>query len=86
MVMLLNLIGSLLGLAAFVCWIMVTVKFFQKNDTVLGILSIITCGIAALIGGWIKARPYNMEKLMQVFTGTWVGSVVINALVYAMSR
>ncbi len=81
--LILSVLGGICGLAAFVCFILVVIKFFTNGDTMWGVLSIILifCGIGylvALIGGWLKVGEYNMQTLMLAFTGTLIGAIILN--------
>ena len=75
-------ISGLLGLIAFICWIMIVIKMFQNNQTGLGIGTIVgvfVCGIGyliALIFGWMKAKEWNISKLMMIYIGSLIGSLI----------
>ena len=66
------------GLASFVCFILVLVQMFKNAGAGLGIVGIITCGIAAFIWGWIKAKQLNLSKIMLIWTAAIVVSIVGN--------
>jgi len=81
-----NILGILYGICAListVCLIMVVVKMFQRAGVGMGILGILTCGIAALIWGWMKAKELNMVKLMTLWTITLVASMVLGTMLSA---
>ena len=61
-------LASLVGLASLVCWILVEIKIFQDGKTVAGIVGIVTCGIGALIYGWMNVDRYNIRTLMTVWS------------------
>jgi hypothetical protein len=61
-------------LVAIVCFVLVVIKMFQNNQTVLGIVSIVAfcCGVGLLVGlvvGWMNAANWHIQKLMYVYTG-----------------
>ena len=58
----------LLGLAAFICFIMVLIKQFQNAGVVHGIIGIITCQIWTFIWGWMNATKLNIRNLMLAWT------------------
>ena len=82
------LIGiSVLGLASFVCFILVVVKMFQNDQTGLGIVTLITslCGIGTLIAfiyGWIKSSEWNIKTLMLVWTVVTIAYIGLIGYIY----
>ena len=54
------------GIVSLVCWIMVLIPIFKENVG-LGILGII-CGLFTFIYGWVKAKEYNIQKVMLIWT------------------
>lgn len=66
-------LGLIVGLVSLVCFIMVLIKSFQNSGAGIGIVGIITCGIATFIWGWIKAKELNLTKLML----TWTAAIVL---------
>ncbi len=77
-----NILGTVGGLIALVCHIIVIVQMFQRGQTGLGILAIVlTCcfGIGVLftlIYGWTKAAQWNIKNIMIVFTIGFILSIV----------
>ena len=71
-------VGILAGLAGFVCFIMVLVKSFQRSGPGIGIVGIITCGIATFIWGWIKSKEFNLTKIMLLWTVVIIISIGAN--------
>jgi len=69
-----EILGYVVGIATFVCFVMIVVKMFQAGNTGLGIVTIITfclCGIGyfvALIFGWLNASKWNIKTLMAIYT------------------
>ena len=69
---LVSILGILLfpiGIGMFICWIMVIIKAFKKEEgPLMGILCIVLCSLGALVIGWINAKKWDCKKLMLVFT------------------
>jgi hypothetical protein len=69
-----DILSYIVGIATFVCFVMIVVKMFQSGSTGLGIVTIISfclCGIGcfvALIFGWLKASEWNIKPLMAIYT------------------
>jgi hypothetical protein len=68
-----GVIGSL------ICFIMVLIAMFQRGQTGLGIVCIVTaifcCGIGALVAfiyGWTKHRQWGLTNIMWAWTACWV--------------
>lgn len=76
-------LGGILGIVAFVCWIMVVVKMFQNDQSTMGIVSIITmfCSgighLVALIVGWMNAAAWQIKNLMIAYTVCLVLAIVL---------
>jgi hypothetical protein len=83
-------LGSLCGLAAFVCYVLVLVQMFQHGKTGLGIACIVLlfcCGIGYLIAfvyGWMNAKQWNIQNIMMAWTALFAGSIVLQLLAMAM--
>ncbi|HWS85922.1 MAG TPA: hypothetical protein VN282_02940 [Pyrinomonadaceae bacterium] len=58
----------LVGLASFVCFIIVLIKQFKTAGVVHGIIGIITCGIWTLIWGWMNANNLGIRNIMLIWT------------------
>ena len=69
----------LAGLGAFVCWILVLVQIFKRQQIALGIVGII-CSIVAFVYGWIKARDWGIMNIMLVWTACVVLMILFGAL------
>ena len=79
-------VGAIFSLVALVCGVMVCVKMFQKDQTALGVISLILMfctGIGYLIilvFGWMKSTEWNMKGLMTAYTVSMlVGFVLVGA-------
>ena len=75
-----QIIGMLVGLASFVCFIMVLIKQFQNAGAVHGIIGIITCGIWTFIWGWMNATTLNIKNIMMAWTLLIIVSIAINLM------
>lgn len=76
-------LSSICGLVILVCWILVVVAMFKHDKTALGILSIVLCGIGALIAfvfGWQQHREWNLTKVMTAWTVAIIAAVIFNVL------
>ena len=72
------ILAMLVGLASFICFIMVLIKQFQNGGVVHGIIGIITCGIWTFIWGWMNANNLNIRNLMLAWTILILISLVLN--------
>ncbi len=68
----------LVGLAAFVIFILVLVKQFQNAGAVHGIIGIVTCGIWTFIWGWMNASKLNLRNLMLIWTALIVLNIILS--------
>ena len=80
--MVLQVLISVVAIAAFVCFILVAIPIFRQSVG-LGILYVIvaiaTCGIGALIWGWAKASEYGLQKVMVLWTICVVANLLLGA-------
>jgi cobalamin biosynthesis protein CobD/CbiB len=80
----LQIVGMLLSLGAFVCYILVVIKMFQKNATTPAIVSLVgllACGLGVLFAfvyGWTKASAWNIQNIMIAWSVCIVVSIGIN--------
>lgn len=83
-------IGSIAGIIAFVCAVIVAVKMLQNNQTALGVITIIGfffCGIGyllALIFGWQNRQAWGLQKVMPILTASLILSFVLFVPGYVM--
>ena len=68
-------LASLVGLASFVCGIMVLIKLFKEKGALHGILGILSCFLYPFIWGWMNAGRLNIKNLMIAWTVLWIASV-----------
>ena len=72
-------VAYLASLVAFVSGIMVLIKLFQKEGILKGILGLI-CMLYTYIWGWMKAKELDLTKIMWVWTGVIILSILINVV------
>lgn len=78
LLMLLGVISIAISIGSLACWIMAIIAAFKNEESpLMGILSIVLCGLGAFIIGWIKNKEYGTTKLMTVWSGLIVGSIII---------
>jgi hypothetical protein len=73
-----QILAMLIGLASFICFIMVLIKQFQNGGIVHGIIGIITCGIWTFIWGWMNAGNLNIRNLMLAWTVLILIGLIVN--------
>ena len=79
-------LGSLCGLVAFVCYIIVVVKMFQNGQTGMGIATILTlcCAgigyIIALVVGWQNADRWGIRQVMLIFSVSLALGIVLSGI------
>ena len=67
-------VQGLAGIASLICFILVVVAMFQRQQTGLGIACIVLLfcfGIGALIAfiyGWMKSSEWNLKNVMIIWT------------------
>ena len=76
----LSILAMLVGLASFVCFIIVLIKQFQNGGALHGIIGIVTCGIWTLIWGWMNAGRLAITNLMMIWTLLIVASIILNVV------
>jgi len=80
MLIVLQLCSALLGLVMLWCLVVVAIAVF-KQSIGLGILYLVvalaTCGIGGLVWGWIKAKEYDLQKVMTVWTICWAVNLIV---------
>ncbi len=74
-----QILGSLIGLAALVPYIMVLIKLFQQKGVLHGVLGIF-CGIYTFIWGWMSASTLGIKNLMIIWTILLVIGIAINGM------
>ena len=84
----LGIVNNLLGLVALVCFILIVIKMFQHGQVGIGIVTIITafCGIGfiiALVYGWMKAKDWNLQTVMLVYTVAFIVNIALGGYVYS---
>ncbi len=83
-------LGTVAGIGCLICFILVVIEMFKRDQQALGIIcvvGVIVCGIGPLIAfiyGWVKAKEWNITKLMTIYTACVIGSIVLNGAYYAL--
>lgn len=75
-----QVLSTLVGLGALVCWILVLIKMFKKEGVLLGILGII-CALWTLIWGIINHKKEGITNLMLIWIILIIISIVLNQAV-----
>ncbi|HJN10601.1 MAG TPA: hypothetical protein QF564_18080 [Pirellulaceae bacterium] len=87
LIVLLQGLSSLCGLVSLVCFIMVIVQMFKREESTMGIVCIVTifCCIGVLIAfvyGWTKAAAWDIKNIMIAWT---IAFVLLSGLVFALA-
>lgn len=76
------LVGALMAiisLGSIACWVIEIVNAFKKEEKpLMGILSIVLCGLGGFIIGWINAKKWGIQKIMMIWTVLVVVGVIVN--------
>ena len=67
---------GLLSIGSFILFIIVLVKLFKTEGVLKGILGII-CGIYPFIWGWIKHKKLKLTKIMAIWTGIMIVTILV---------
>ncbi|HWX41015.1 MAG TPA: hypothetical protein VN345_07680 [Blastocatellia bacterium] len=71
---------SLVGLAMFICYIVVLIRVFKVAGPGHGFVSIIVCGLWAFVWGWINAAKQGLTKIMIIWTGLMILYITLGLL------
>jgi hypothetical protein len=74
---LLGILAMFVGLASFICFIIVLIKQFQNAGALHGIIGIITCGIWTFIWGWMNADKLGIKNIMMIWTALIIIGLVL---------
>jgi hypothetical protein len=74
-----SILALLLGLVSIFCWIKVLIVIFKTQGAGLGILGIL-CPLFTFIWGWMKAKEHGLQQIMMIWTGVFIGSIILNML------
>ena len=71
----------LLSIPALVCFVLVLIKMFKNDQTVLAVVCIVLifCGgpLIAFVYGWIKSKEWDLKKVMLGWTAVIVAQLVL---------
>jgi len=90
MLVLLQLISGLCGIATLVCYILVIVQMFQRGKTGLAVACLVLfllCGLGWLIAfivGWMNANQWGIQKIMMIWTACFVVNLLCSGAYIAM--
>jgi uncharacterized YccA/Bax inhibitor family protein len=77
-----GLVSSIAGLVGLICFILVLIQMFQRGQTGLAIACIVLffCALLgmliAFVYGWMKAREWNIQNIMMIWTGCIVLQII----------
>lgn len=71
------ILGWILNLLAFICFIIVLIKQFQNAGPVHGIIGIVTCSIWTFIWGWMNAAKLNIKNIMMIWTLILIACLIL---------
>jgi hypothetical protein len=83
------LLAVLCGLGSTVCFVVVVIKMFQKDQSTLGIVCIVLyfCAnignLIAFVYGWMNATAWDIKNVMLAWTGCIVGAILFVILAMA---
>jgi hypothetical protein len=81
LLMLLGLLSGACGIGSLVCWILEIIAAFKHEESpLLGILSIVLCGIGGFVIGWIKHASWGIRNVMLIWTALIVVSLVLQII------
>ena len=69
------ILGWVAALGSIVCFILVLIQMFKRDQIALGIISIF-CGIVAFVYGWMKSGEWGIRNVMLAWTGCIVLQIV----------
>jgi hypothetical protein len=87
---LMSLLGYAAGIGGLVCYILVIIEMFKRQQTstaVLCLVLLLVCGLGGLIAfvyGWINAKNWGIQNIMMAWTGCFAVSVICNGISIAM--
>lgn len=70
------------AIGSIICWIMVLIKMFQNEKTLIGILGIL-CSLWAFIWGWMKSSSLGLKKTMMIWSAC-IGLTVVGNVLYGI--
>lgn len=85
MVMVIGVLSLIVGLGSLICWILEIVAAFKGgNGPLMGILSIVLCGLGGFVIGWIHHKQWNITNLMIGWSACIVVSLLLNIVSAAL--
>lgn len=89
LILLLLSIGA--GIASLVCFILVVIEMFKRNETGIGIATIVltVCTgfgtLLAFVYGWVKASEWGLKKVMVAWTILLVVNIALVAAYFVFA-
>ena len=74
-----QILAGLTSLVAFVMFVIVLIKLFQREGALKGILGII-CALYTFVWGWMKNKEENITTFMWIWTAAIILGVIFNLL------
>lgn len=81
--LILLLLSIAVGIASFVCFVLVVIEMFKRNETGIGIATIVlsVCTglgpLLAFIYGWVKSSEWGLKKVMLAWTVLFVANIFL---------
>ena len=74
-------LAGICGIVELVCFIMILIKMFQNEQTVMAIVCIVFCwcfgGLLAFIMGWINNAKWGVKNVMLIWTVAFVLHIIL---------
>jgi len=84
-------VGGLLSIANIICFVLVLVEMFKRQQTTQAIIALVLspcCGIGmiyALVYAWPRAAEWNIEKLMNIWLPLFLAGLVTSGLGFLLN-
>jgi len=92
MIMALQGLSLICNIVSLVCFILVLVQMFKRDESKMGIICIATfvlcCGIGGLVAfvyGWIKVKEWDLKNIMIAWTAAIVLGSILGGVTFAMA-
>lgn len=80
----LGILALIAGIGSIVCWIIILIEMFKRENVLLGILGII-CGLWAFIWGWMNVGKHDKRQVMQIWTACIIAGIVLQVMAGVMA-
>ncbi len=75
----LGILALIAGIGSIVCWIIILIEMFKRENVLLAILGIIY-GIWAFIWGWMNLDKHGKRQIMQIWTACIIAGIILNVM------